>query len=198
MGGEARAAVLFVDLENLFPVAESVEKRCDGANIERVRAQPELVAGDAVQLGEDHADILGARRSFDIEQLLDCLAVAQPIRDRGHIIHAVDVRIEHRIGAVFADLFHAAVQVADDAFQAKNFFAVEPQNHAQHAMRGGMLRAHIDDEFIGIQKRLLVSCQIEMRVLGVVSHWLFLFANSTHPAEQSFALGHSVCHHRRH
>jgi phage-related tail fiber protein len=58
MRGQARAAVLFENLENLFPVAEGVEQRRHGADIERVRAQPKLVAGDAVQFGQDHADIL--------------------------------------------------------------------------------------------------------------------------------------------
>jgi hypothetical protein len=65
------------------------------------------------------------------------------------------------------------VQVADHAFQAENFFAIEAQNHAQHAVRGGMLRAHVDDELVSIKKRLLVGFEIEMRERGVgVSHSL--------------------------
>jgi hypothetical protein len=30
---------------------------------------------------------------------------------------------------MFADLLHAPMQVANHAFQAKNFFAIEAQNH---------------------------------------------------------------------
>ena len=165
--GEARAAILFVDLENLFAVAEGVKQRRDGADIERVRAQPELVAGDAVQFGQDDAHILRARRRFHVEKFLHRLAVAQPVRDRGHVIHAVDVGIEHRIGAMLANLFDAAVQIADHAFQAENFFAIQAQNHAQHAVRGGMLRAHVDDELVGIKKRLLVASEFERRERGV-------------------------------
>ena len=45
---EPRAAILLENLEDLFPVAEGVEQRGDGANVERMRSQPELVAGDAV------------------------------------------------------------------------------------------------------------------------------------------------------
>ena len=155
--GEARAAIFLEDLENLFAIAEGVEQRRDGADIERMRAQPELVAGDAVQFGEDDADMLGARRRFHVEKFFDRLAVAQTVRDRGHVIHAVDIRIEHRISAVLANFLDAAVQIADDALEAQNFFAIEPQNDAQHAVRGGMLRAHVDDELVGIKKSLVVA-----------------------------------------
>src|ERR1035438_3996814 len=39
-------AVLFEDVERLFPLAEAVEHRRDGADIERVCPQPHQVAGD--------------------------------------------------------------------------------------------------------------------------------------------------------
>ena len=74
MRRKARAAVLLENLQNLFPVAEGIEQRRHGADVERVRAQPEHVAGDAVQLGQDDADVLrpaaGLPRS----------AVFQPLR----------------------------------------------------------------------------------------------------------------------
>ncbi len=141
-----------------------------------MRAQPKLVAGNAVEFSEDHAHMLGARRRFHIQQLLYCLAVAQPIRDRGYVIHAVHIRIEHRISAVLADLLDAAVQISNYAFEAKNLFAVKPQNHAQHAVGRRMLRAHIDDEFVGIKKRLLGSFQIEMRERAVLFRHSLLLA----------------------
>ena len=56
------------------------------------------------------------------------------------------------IRAVLGDLLHAAVQVADDAVGAGDFFAVELQDDAQHAMRGRVLRAHVQNEFIGVEK----------------------------------------------
>src|SRR5262249_20226197 len=82
--------------------------------------------------------------------------------DRGDVIHAVNVGIEHRVGTMFGDLLHSAVEVSNDAFGAKNFFAVEAENHAQHAVGGGMLRAHIYDEFVGIKKCLVGLAQFEM------------------------------------
>ena len=59
--GQPRAAVLLEDLERLFALAQAVEHRRDGADIERVRAQPQQVAGDAVQLRENDARSTCAR-----------------------------------------------------------------------------------------------------------------------------------------
>ena len=145
VGGEPRAAVLLENLERFFALAQAIENRRNGADIEGVRAQPQQMAGDAVQLGEDHAHRLRPRRRFDVEQLLDRQAVAQAVGDRGHVIHAVHIGGELLIGAVFADLLHPAVQVADDALGAVDFLAVELQDHAQHAVGGRMLRTHVDD-----------------------------------------------------
>ena len=168
VGGQAGAAILLENLENLFPVAEGIEKRRDGADVERVRAQPQHVAGQAVQLGENHANVLGPARSFDIQQFFNRFAVAQAIRHRRHIVHAIHVGIEHGVGAVLGDLLHSAMEISDYALGAQNFFAIELENHAQHAVRGGVLRAHIDDELIGIEKSFLVL--FKFQVGGPVRH----------------------------
>ena len=134
------------------------------ADVERVRAQPNLVAGDAAQLGQDHADVLRARRRFHVQQLLDRLAIAQPVGDRGHVIHAVHVGIEHRVGAVLADLLHAAMQVADDALGAQNLFAVQLEDDAQHAVRGRVLRPHVEDQFGGVEEGFVLGIEVEIAV----------------------------------
>ena len=162
MCGEARAAVLFENLQDLFAIAEAVEQRRDGADVERVRAQPNLVAGDAAQLGQDDANVLRARRRFHVQQLLDRFAVAQPVGDRGDVIHAVDVGIEHGVGAVLGNLLHAAVQVADDALGAQNLLAVQLQDDAQHAVRGRVLRPHVEDEFGGIKEGFVLGIEVEI------------------------------------
>ena len=64
VGGEPGAAVVLENLQDLFSFAESVEDRSHGAQVERVRAQPQKVAGNALQLGEDHACVLRARRQL--------------------------------------------------------------------------------------------------------------------------------------
>jgi len=40
-------------LENLFPIAKSVKERRHGPDVERMRAQPELMACEPIQLSEN-------------------------------------------------------------------------------------------------------------------------------------------------
>ncbi len=55
------------------------------------------------------------------------------------------------------------MQVADHALGAQNFFAIELENDAQHAVGGGMLRPHVDDEFVGIEKGFVGLSEFEVR-----------------------------------
>src|SRR5580700_12186866 len=140
MRSQARPTVLFENLEDLLSIPKRIEKWRHRSDIERVRAQPKLVAGDAVQLGQNYANILRSWRRFYIQQFFNRLAVTQAVRYGGDVVHPVDVGIEHRVGAVLGDFFHAPVQVSDDAFGAQNFLAVKLQDDAQHAVRRRMLR----------------------------------------------------------
>ena len=45
----------------------------------------------------------------------------------------------------------------------EDFFAVQPENDAQHAMRRRMLRPHVDYEFVRVEISLILRSQIERR-----------------------------------
>src|SRR5258708_11030253 len=79
MMGQARAAIVFVDLQNFFAVAERVKQWRDCADIKGMRSQPKLMAGDAIQFREDDPDMLGPRRRLNVEKLLYGLAVPQAV-----------------------------------------------------------------------------------------------------------------------
>src|SRR6202051_4611081 len=80
---------------------------------------------------------------------------------------------------MFANLLEAAGQAPDNTLEAKNFFPVQPQDHAQHAVGGRMLRAHIDDKLVGIKKRLLGSFKVERRERAVPVRHSILTGNLT-------------------
>ena len=48
------------------------------------------------------------------------------------------------------------MQVANQALGADHALAVEFELHAQHAVRGRVLRPHVQDEFVRAQQRLLL------------------------------------------
>ena len=54
------------------------------------------------------------------------------------------------------------MQVSDDTFCAQNFFAIKLQDDAQHAMRGRMLRPHVEDEFGGIEEGFVLGIEIDI------------------------------------
>ena len=112
---------------------------------------------------------LRARRRFDVQQFLDRHAVAQAVGDRGDVVHAVHVGRELLVGAVLGDLLDAAVQVADDAFGAEHLFAVQLQDHAQHAVRGRVLRPHVENKFVGVENRRFQAAGNACRAHGLLS-----------------------------
>ena len=60
------------------------------------------------------------------------------------------------------------MQIPDDAFRSKNLLPIQLENHAQHSVRSRMLRAHIDDELVGIEKSFLVI--LKFQVGGPLTH----------------------------
>src|SRR3546814_16522741 len=57
---------------------------------------------------------------------------------------AVHIGQRLEVGLVFAELLGAAVKEADVRVDALNDLAVELEDEAQHAVRGGVLRAEVD------------------------------------------------------
>ena len=121
------------------------------------------MAGQAVQFGQNNANILRARRRLHAEQLFHGFAVSQSVRDRGNIIHPVDVGIEHRVGPVLGDFFHAAVEIADDAFEAQTFFAVEPRITRSTPWVAGCCGPILMTSSLEVEKCLLGLVQVEVR-----------------------------------
>src|SRR4029077_20906995 len=54
--------------------------------------------------------------------------------------------------AVLANLFHAAMQVADHTLGTYHLFPVQLEDHAQHAVRRGVLRPHVEHEFGAVEE----------------------------------------------
>ena len=127
-----------------------------------MRADPQAVAGDPLQLAENRAHVARAPRHLDRHQLLDRLAVADVAGRGGDVVHPVGQQDDLRPVAVLAQLLDAAVQIADDDVGVDDLLAVEPQHDAQHAVRARMLRAHVDHEFVGIEIGMLRCLEFEM------------------------------------
>ena len=141
---QACAGHRFIQIHQLFTLAESIQKHRHGADIKRVRTDAHQMIENAGNFGKHHTDILRALGHFDIGQLFHRQAISLLVAHHGHIIQAVHIRQRLQIGAGFGQLFSAAVQEADVRVGAHDGFAVELQYHAQHAVRRRMLRAEVN------------------------------------------------------
>jgi hypothetical protein len=155
MRGETGATILFEDFENFFALAETVEERSERANIQSMSAEPNQVAGNALEFGENGANYFCASWSFGIEQFFDCFTVAEAVADCGDIVHAIDIGRKLLIGPILGDFFDAAMEIADHALGAADALAIEFEFDAQYAVGGGMLRAHVEDELVGAEERVV-------------------------------------------
>jgi hypothetical protein len=91
-------------------------------------------------LGEHHADVLGAQRHLDAQQLLDGQAVGVLVAHHRHVVEPVHVGQRLDVGLALGQFLGGTVQQADMRVGALHHLAVEFQHQAQHAVRGRVLR----------------------------------------------------------
>ncbi len=139
-------------VENVFALAEAVEEDRHRGDVEGVGAQPDQMAGDAGQFGQDDANDLRPRRRLDAQQLLDRQDVAQIVGHRRQVVHPVGHDQRLGVGLGLHVLFDAGVQEADIRGQIDDGFAVQLHQQAQHAVGAGMLRPHAEQHVLfGVQ-----------------------------------------------
>ena len=142
----ARAARALVEHHQLLALLEPPEDRGHRADVVRRRRDLEHMRQNAADLAIEDADELGAARRGDPEQALDRQRVGVLLVHRRDIIQPIEVGHVLQIGSRLHQLLGAAMQQADMRIDPLDQFAVELQHEAQHAVRGGMLRAEIHRE----------------------------------------------------
>jgi hypothetical protein len=149
-GREARAADALDQAVDRLALAEGPQEDRHRAQVHGVGAQAEQVRRDARQLAADDADGLRARRRLDAHELLAGHRVGHVVGQRREVVETVGVGQELVEAQRLADLLLAAVQVADDRLAADDLLAVELEDQAQHAVRGRVLRPHVDEHVLGV------------------------------------------------
>ncbi len=144
----AQARDELVDVENEFTITESVDHDRGRAQFHAAGGDAHQVRGEPVELHQEHADDRGAVGDLvlDAEQLLHGEAVGGLVEEGRQVVHA-----RHERGAlgprpVFEVLLDAGVEVADAAAGLGDGLAVDLQDEPEHAVRGRVLGAHVDDD----------------------------------------------------
>jgi hypothetical protein len=149
--GQTGAAEFLEQVEQDLPFAECVEEHRHGAEVEGMRAEPHQVGGDALQLRQNHPDVLRARRHLDVQETLHGAAVAEVLGNRRDVVEPVGQRLDHRVGAMLAELLDTAVQVADDRPHLGDLLTVQLQQKTEHPVGRGVLRPHVDFHLLGAE-----------------------------------------------
>ena len=144
---QPRAAELFKKIQQDFPFAKRPEEHRHGPDIQGLRAQPEEVADDALHFGHDRADVLGPLRYRHADQFFNGAHVGIVVRHGAHIIQAIRMRNDLHVMEAFGEFFDAAMQIPQIGNGFGHSLAVQFQHHPQDAVRAGMLRPHVEQQF---------------------------------------------------
>src|SRR5215831_3865637 len=100
---------------------------------------------------------MSAAGHVESHHLLDSFYPYQSVRNRRDVIKSIPVRSDHRVHAVLGNFLHAAVEIADVAIEIDDRFTIKLQHHAQHAVRAGMLRPHVEGHLWRVKQGLTSS-----------------------------------------
>ena len=134
------------EVEREVAVAAAPPEHRDRADVERAGGEREQVGRDPVELQVDHAQVLGARRHVDAEQLLHRHAVRERVEVVGEVVHPLDERDDLPVLLVLAALLDAGVYVADDRLDVAHDLALERRQEPQHPVRCRVMRPDVDRE----------------------------------------------------
>ena len=138
------AGRLFHDRLQLLALAEGVEDRRDGAELERVRAEEHQVREHPVQLGEQGAQPHGPLGHLHAEHRLDAEDHPELVAERRQPVVPVRQHGDLPVVAHLEELLGAPVHVADDRFGRDDPLTVEHHPQAQHAVGRRVLGADVE------------------------------------------------------
>ena len=135
-------------VEHLLAFPHPVDEHGRRAQFQAHRADRGQVRADPVELHHQHPQHVRARRDLrlDPQQALHAQAVRGLVEDRRQVVRPGAERDALRPGAELHVLLDAGVQVADHRPQLDDGLAFQGQDQPEHAVRGGVLRPHVDDQ----------------------------------------------------
>ena len=101
---------------------------------------------DPAKFAVKHTDEAAAARNFNANQLFNRETPGMFLVHRCRIVQPVKVRQTLKIGLVLEQLLGASMQQADMAIDPVDQLTIQIHHHAQHAVRGRMLRPEVQRE----------------------------------------------------
>ena len=136
---------------DLLPVPERVHDRSHGPNVQPHCPEEEKVAGYAVQLAHEHADVLRSLGDLQAHELLRRHAEDQLVVEVGYVVQAVEQGDYLGVKLPLAQLLRASVEVPNMRLNVHNALSVHPEKHTEDAVSAGVLRPHVDHHLDHVQ-----------------------------------------------
>ena len=111
-----------------------------------IPAHVEHVAGDPVELAGEDPDVLRPSRHLQVEELLEGEHRAPLVEERADVLEGVHLADDLVVVGVLAQLLDAAMEVAQDRVEVDDLLAVDLEDDAQHAVGGGVLGSHVEEQ----------------------------------------------------
>src|SRR3990170_5039974 len=138
----------FKEIEHHFPIAETVQERSEGTDVDTVGSHRKQMAGDPLQLGHQDANGVDPFVDPDPHQFLDGQSVGQAVGHRADVIHAVGEGNDAGVVDVLGVFLEIAVEVADVRARLFDYLTVGQKLHAEYPMGRRMLRPHLEDHLV--------------------------------------------------
>ena len=136
----------------IFRLAKGIhERRATAAAVLHEETGEAGVVEQPGELGLDDAHILRPLGHGQAGELFDRNGVGPVVRHRAQVIEPVRIGHRSKVRRVLAEFFVVAVEVAEDRLEFHDPLAVERDDHAEHAVRGRVVRPHRDLEQVTVE-----------------------------------------------
>ena len=149
-GVHARTRHRLVAVHQVFALTEAEQEHRHRADIEPMRTEPHQVVQNARDLVEHDADVLGARRRLDAEQLLDCQHVAVLVAHHRDVVEPVHVTDRLVVRFRLGQFFGRTMQKANVRIGFLDRLAVHLEHETQNTVSRRMLRPEVHCEILDL------------------------------------------------
>jgi hypothetical protein len=109
------------------------------------------MTSDTLEFSQDSSNITGTPRNFDLHQFLNRLNIAEVTSRSGYVVHPICQQNNLGPVTILTQLLNATMDVSDHTVSVDNAFPVKSEYNTKHTVRAGVLRAHIEDQLVGVE-----------------------------------------------
>jgi len=141
---ETGARNALVELHKLLALLETPKERREGADVHGVRQNRHKVVQNTRDFAKQRPNPLGPFWDLDVKEFFHSDGEALLVGHHGDVVQSVKVRQCLQICAILNQFLRPAVKQPNMWICTHDFFAIEFEDKAEHAVSGRVLRSEVD------------------------------------------------------